>query len=34
MKKIGIFFDFGTCQSAEVIKNNKNRQISALGFQD
>jgi len=34
MKKIGIFFDFGSYQSPEVIKNSKNRQISTLGFQD
>jgi hypothetical protein len=34
MKKIGIFFYFGTCQSPEVIKNSVNRQISAVGFQD
>jgi hypothetical protein len=30
MKKVGIFFDFGSCQSPEVIKNSKNRQIFAL----
>jgi hypothetical protein len=34
MKKIGKKFDFGSCQSPEVMKNSKNRQISALGFQD
>jgi hypothetical protein len=34
MKKIEFFFDFGSSQSPEVIKNSKNRQISALGFQD
>jgi len=34
MKKIGKIFDFGSCQSPEVMKNSKNRQISALGFLD
>jgi hypothetical protein len=34
MKKIEKHFDFGSCQSPEVIKNSKNRQISGLGFQD
>jgi hypothetical protein len=34
MKKIGKKIDFGSCQSPRVIKNSKNRQISALGFQD
>jgi hypothetical protein len=34
MKKISNFFDFGSCQLPEVINNSKNRQISALGFQD
>jgi hypothetical protein len=34
-KKIGIFKNiFGSCQSPEVIKNSKNRQISTLGSQD
>jgi hypothetical protein len=32
MKKIGFFIYFGGCQSPEVIKSSKNRQISALGF--
>jgi len=34
MKKNGKKIDFGSCQSTQVIKNSKNRQISALGFLD
>jgi hypothetical protein len=32
MKKFGFFINFRSCQSPEVVKSSKNRQISALGF--